>query len=86
MAGELMLHCGGKPVSRLDLAEIVKPEETESYIPVGHLDLMLEGQVAVLESGALSDREALALVEVAEFNAIPGHGIEAAVDDKVDHF
>jgi hypothetical protein len=40
MAGELMLHCGGKPVSRLDLAEIVKPEETESYIPVGHLDLI----------------------------------------------
>ncbi len=29
---------------------------------VEHLDLMLEGQVAVLESGALSDREALALV------------------------
>jgi len=29
---------------------------------VAHLDLMLEGQVAVLESGALSDREALALV------------------------
>jgi hypothetical protein len=29
---------------------------------VEHLDLMLEGQVAVLESGALSDREALTLV------------------------
>ena len=29
---------------------------------VGHLDPMLEGQVSVLESGALSDREALALV------------------------
>ena len=29
---------------------------------VGHLDLMLEGQVSVLESGAVSDREALELV------------------------
>jgi hypothetical protein len=30
---------------------------------VEHLDLMLEGQVAVLESGALADRDALALVK-----------------------
>lgn len=37
---QLMLHCGGKPATRLDLAETVKPEETNTYTPVGHLELV----------------------------------------------
>lgn len=40
MSGELMLHCGGKPASRLDLAEVITPGQTDTYMPVPHLDLV----------------------------------------------
>lgn len=38
--GQLMLHCGGQPATRLDLADVTKPEETRTYMPVGHLELV----------------------------------------------
>jgi hypothetical protein len=38
--GQLVLHCGGKPVDRLALAEVEIPEQTKSYMPVSHLALV----------------------------------------------
>lgn len=40
VGNQLQLHCGGKPVDRLALAEIPTPEKTDSYMPVPHLELV----------------------------------------------
>jgi hypothetical protein len=37
---ELRLHCGGKPVSRDELAEFPVPVQTKTYMPVSHLELV----------------------------------------------
>jgi hypothetical protein len=40
MEGQLVLHCGGKAADRLALAEVIHPEETDTYKPVPHLELI----------------------------------------------
>lgn len=36
----LILHCGGRPVNRQELALVPVPEKTLTYTPVAHLDLI----------------------------------------------
>lgn len=38
--GQLILHCGGKAADRLALAEVIVPEQTDTYHPVPHLNLV----------------------------------------------
>ncbi len=40
MEPQLVLHCGGKAADRLALAEVIKPDQTDTYHPVGHLELI----------------------------------------------
>lgn len=40
MEGKLFLHCGGKAADRLALAEVIVPDQTDTYYPVPHLTLI----------------------------------------------
>jgi len=42
MTSQFINHCGGQRVSFQDLRTITKPEETETYVPVGHDWLALQ--------------------------------------------
>ena len=47
MRQQMILHCGGKAATLDELRAVPLPEETSSYKPVSHYDLVLNiGQVA----------------------------------------